>query len=90
TKAEIAAEGTKAGRGANFRCLLSDTAITPDYVKSSGRAGKMGQTLIAIVAEEIAIGPMSRPRRHEALALSASPVWKPQTGLPNDPRISGP
>jgi putative DNA methylase len=31
TKAEIAAakEGTKAGRGANFRCLMSDTAITP-------------------------------------------------------------
>ncbi|MFD2497600.1 DUF1156 domain-containing protein [Rhizorhabdus histidinilytica] len=93
TKAEIAAakEGTKAGRGANFRCLLSDTAITPDYVKSSGRAGKMGQTLIAIVAE----GNRNRayvapPEGHEALALSASPVWKPQTGLPNDPRISGP
>ena len=53
TGAEIAKakEGTKAGRGANFRCLLSDTAITPEYVKSNGRAGRMGQTLIAIVAE---------------------------------------
>ena len=53
TAAEIAKakEGTKAGRGANFRCLLSDTAITPEYVKSNGRAGRMGQTLIAIVAE---------------------------------------
>lgn len=89
TKAEIAAakEGTKAGRGANFRCLMSDTAITPDYVKSNGRAGKMGQTLIAIVAE----GNRSRAyvaptAAHEALALGATPQWKPETSLPNDPR----
>jgi putative DNA methylase len=89
TKAEIAAakEGTKAGRGANFRCLMSDTAITPDYVKSNGRAGKMGQTLIAIVAE----GNRSRAyvpptEAHETLALSAKPERKPETSLPNDPR----
>ncbi len=89
TKAELAAakEGTKAGRGANFRCLMSDTAITPDYVKSNGRAGKMGQTLIAIVAE----GNRSRAyvaptEAHETLALSAKPEWKPETSLPNDPR----
>ena len=89
TKAEIAAakEGTKAGRGANFRCLMSDTAITPDYVKSNGRTGKMGQTLIAIVAE----GNRSRAyvaptETHETLALAAKPEWKPETSLPNDPR----
>ncbi len=89
TKAEIAAakEGTKAGRGANFRCLMSDTAITPDYVKTNGRAGKMGQTLIAIVAE----GNRSRAyvvptEAHKTLALSARPEWKPETSLPNDPR----
>ena len=52
TKEEIAKakEGTKAGR-AVFRCLLSDTAITPDYVKAKGNADEMGQTLIAIAAE---------------------------------------
>ncbi|NRP75164.1 hypothetical protein ILFOPFJJ_06087 [Ensifer psoraleae] len=89
TKAEIAAarEGTKAGRGANFRCLMSDTAITPDYVKSKGKAGEMGQALIAIVAE----GNRSRAyvaptEMHEQLALSAKPVWRPETNLPNDPR----
>lgn len=89
TKAEIAAakEGTKAGRGANFRCIMSDTAITPDYVKSNGRAGKMGQTLIAIVAE----GNRSRAyvaptEADERLAFSAKPEWKPETSLPNDPR----
>jgi putative DNA methylase len=89
TKAEIAAakEGTKAGRGANFRCLMSDTAIVPDYVKSKGKAGEMGQTLIAIVAE----GNRSRAyvapsEMHEQLALSAKPAWQPETSLPNDPR----
>jgi putative DNA methylase len=66
---------------------MSNTAITPDYVKSNGRAGKMGQTLIAIVAE----GNRSRAyvaptEAHETLALAAKPKWKPETSLPNDPR----
>jgi len=89
TKAEIAVakEGTKAGRGASFRCLLSDTAITPEYVKETGKSGKMKQTLIAVVAE----GKNSRiylppSNEHEDLALSAQPSWKPETNLPNDPR----
>jgi putative DNA methylase len=53
TSAEIetAREGTKAGRGANFRCLLSGAAITPEYVKRKAKNGEMRQSLIAIVAE---------------------------------------
>ena len=52
TKEEIAKAkaGTKAGR-AVFRCLLSDSAIMPAYVKGKGNSGEMSQTLIAIVAE---------------------------------------
>jgi putative DNA methylase len=52
TKKEIASakEGTKLQR-ANFRCLMSDTAITSEYVKNAGKSGKMGQTLIAIIGE---------------------------------------
>lgn len=89
TKAEIAAakEGTKAGRGANFRCLMSDTAITPDYVKTKGKAGEMGQTMIAIVGEgnrgRVYVSPTVE---HERIALSAKPDWEPETSLPNDPR----
>lgn len=89
TKAEIAAakEGTKAGRGANFRCILSDTAITPDYVKAQGRAGRMGQALIAIVAEGSRSRVYVEPNEdHERIALSAEPEWIPETSLPNDPR----
>ena len=52
TKAELerAAEGTKVGR-ANFRCLLSDSAITAEYVKAQGQAGQIGETLMAVVTE---------------------------------------
>jgi putative DNA methylase len=89
TKAEIAnaKTGSKAGRGANFRCLLSDTAITPDYVKSSGSSGNMKKQLIAIIAEgnrsRIYLAPSED---HEKIAMSAAPDWKPETPLPNDKR----
>ena len=89
TREEIATarKGTKAGRGAHFRCLLSDTAITPNYVKAKGKAGEMGQTLIAIVAEGKRQRVYVEPRGdHAQLALSTKPKWKPQTSLPNDPR----
>lgn len=82
-----AKQGTKAGRGANFRCIFSDTAITPDYVKQMGKNGKIGQTLIAIVAEgkrgRIYVEPSEN---HAQTATSAEPEWKPETDLPNDPR----
>ena len=89
TKDELARakDGTKAGRGANFRCVLSGTAITPEYVKANGKAGKMGQTLIAIVAEgkggRLYLPPTTEQQR---VAFSTKPKWKPETILPNDPR----
>ena len=89
TDAEIAKarEGTKAGRGAHFRCLMSDTAITPDYVKRMGRDGKMGQTLIAIVAEGKGGRRYVEPlAKHEQIARTAEPKWKPEAPLPNDKR----
>lgn len=89
TKEELtkAKEGTKAGRGANFRCLVSETAITPDYVKRTGRDGKMGQTLIAIVAEgNRARVYVDATIEQEATARLAKPNWRPETALPHDPR----
>lgn len=89
TKEELAAakDGTKAGRGASFRCLLSDTAITPEYVKTKGKSGEMGQSLIAIVAEGKGGRTYLSPSPdHERIAQSAKPDWRPETGLANDPR----
>jgi putative DNA methylase len=48
--------GTKTGRCANFRCALSGTAISDYYVKSEGIAGRLGQRLMAIIAD-------AKPRR---------------------------
>lgn len=82
-----ALEGTKAGRGAAFRCLISGTAITSEYVKAAGVSGKMGQTLLAIVAEGNSGRVYVEPEQsHEQIALSAHPSWVPQTKIPNDKR----
>jgi putative DNA methylase len=82
-----AKNGTKLARGANFRCLLSDTPIQPDYIKAEGVAGRIGQKLMAIVAEgskgRVYLSPSDDM---EAIAIQAAPTWKPETELPNDPR----
>ena len=81
------AQGTKLGRGANFRCLMSDAPIPGDYIKAEGRAGRMGSRLMAIVAE----GDRSRvylppTPEQEAAARKAAPEWKPERSLPDDQR----
>jgi len=93
TKTELAAakEGTKAGRGANFRCIMSDTAITPKHITSAGKSGQMGQTLMAIVAEgksgRAYVAPLAE---HEEIAFSAKPSWKPEQRQPDNPRWFSP
>ena len=71
--------GTQAsGHGANFRCLISGTPISADYIRSEAQAGRMGQRLMAIVAD----APRSRvylspQEESERIARTASPTWKP-------------
>lgn len=79
--------GTKLGRGANFRCILSQSPLSPDYIKAEGMAGRMGARLMAIVAE----GDRSRiylppTEGHETIVQNAKPIWMPEQELPNDPR----
>lgn len=84
---ENAKNGTKLARGANFRCLMSGTAVEPDYIKGEGKAGRMGARLMAIVAEGVR-GRVYLPPvvEHERVAASAQPMWSPTTSLPDDPR----
>lgn len=79
--------GTKTGRGANFSCALTGTAISGEHIKSEGMANRLGVRLMAIVAE----GDRSRlylspTDYHENLAATAAPAWSPAPSLPDDPR----
>ncbi len=77
-KAEEAKNGTKLARGANFRCLMSGTAIEGDYIKAEGKAGRMGARMMAIVAEgergRVYLPPTPE---HEAVARKAKAPWRP-------------
>jgi len=79
--------GTKLSRGANFRCLLSNTPIAPEYIKSEGKAGRMDVRLMAVVAKgskrRIYITPTLEM---EKIAKQVEPEWQPQEKLNFEPR----
>ena len=43
--------GTKASRGASFRCILTNAPIDPSYVRTEAKAGRMGAVPFATVAD---------------------------------------
>src|SRR5262249_3031414 len=69
-----AKDGTKATRGANFRCLMSGSPIEPTYIRAEALAGRMGAKLMAVVAEgtkgRIYLTPTPE---QEAISKSADP-----------------
>jgi putative DNA methylase len=77
--AERAKRGTKLSRGA-FECLMSHTPFPYEYIDTEANAGRMGQRLMAIVAEgdrgRVYLDPSPE---HEGIATSANPTWKPDT-----------
>ncbi len=79
--------GTKTGRGANFRCLITGDALPANYVKAEGMAGRMKWKLVAIVAEGKG-GRRYAPAttEHEQLALSVEPGWRPEYPLSTHPQ----
>ena len=82
-----AENGTKLGRGAKFKCLMSEAPMETEYIRSEGCAKRMGARLMAIVAE----GPRGRVylppiEEHVAASKVSSPSWRPDVPIPNDPR----
>jgi putative DNA methylase len=89
--AEVSRSGTKLGRGANFRCLISGAPISSTYIHAEARAGRMGSRLLAIVAEakhgRVYLSPTAE---QEAVAQVARPTWKPDLAMPDNPRWFSP
>ena len=83
--------GTKLSRGANFSCLISGVPLAPAYIKSEGRAGRMGARLMAIVAEgdreRVYLSPVAR---HTEVAGQARVSWRPELAQPKNPRWFSP
>lgn len=77
-----AASGTKLGRGANFKCVLSGAPIGGDYIKSEGCAGRIGARLTAIVAEgergRVFLPPVPE---HERIADTVKAQWRPDVTI---------
>ena len=81
---EVATNGTKLARGANFKCVMSATPISGAYIKAEGKNGRISARLMAIVAE----GPTGRlylppSAGLDASALNPKPNWKPDIPLPD-------
>jgi putative DNA methylase len=79
---EAANQGTKLSRGANFRCVMSGTPISGEYIKTEGKGGRMGARLMAIVAEgtrgRFYVAPTNE---QEAAARQAAPAWTPNVAI---------
>jgi putative DNA methylase len=80
--AESAGKGTKLGRGANFRCVMSGAPIAQNHIRGEFKAKRSGQKLMAIVVEGTG-GRMYLPptAEIEAIARRAKPEWKPEVEM---------
>jgi putative DNA methylase len=83
TPPAAAKNGTSAGKRAAFLCLISGTPIDYGHIRTEGKAGRLGQKLMAIIAEgdkgRVYLPP---DNRHEAVAVTARPSWRPEAEMP--------
>ena len=84
---DAARAGTSAGKRQAFRCLMSGVPIPYGYIRNEGKAKRMGERLMAIVAEgdrgRVYLEPLLE---HEEIARQAQPTWKPDCELPKKHR----
>ena len=87
TPPESAKSGTTAGKRAAFICLLSKSPIDYVHIRAEGKGGRMGQRLMAIVAEGARGRVYLSPTPDQiAIAEGAKPDWSPDMELPKNPR----
>ncbi|QWL57200.1 DUF1156 domain-containing protein [Aeromonas jandaei] len=89
TPPESAKGGTTAGKRAAFICLMSGSPVDYKYIRSEGSAGRMGQRLMAIVAEGKKGRVYLSPIDEQYLAASqAQPEWAPEVPLHGKCRVN--
>jgi putative DNA methylase len=71
-----AENGTKFARS-NFKCLMSGVPITADYIKAEGRAGRISEKLLAIVAEGDKERIFLSPSPEQEEISHTKPIWQP-------------
>jgi putative DNA methylase len=77
-------------RGANFRCVISGAAISPDYIKAIGKSVGLGKTLIGVIAKGVKGKAYLEPDDCQIdAALSAVPDSSPHLTLPKHPQYNG-
>ena len=84
-------ESYKTGRGAAFKCPCCGEVTTDEYVKSEGKAGRLGTQLMAIVGDgkhgRIYLSPNEE---HILAARVEKPEDGPTGALPENPRWFSP
>lgn len=84
---ERTAGGTSAGKRHAFTCLMSGVPIGYDYIRTEAKSGRMGERLMAVVAEgtrgRVYLPPTPEM---EAVARKAEPFWKPDSEMPKKHR----
>ena len=85
--AEAAKAGTSAGKRQAFRCLMSGVPIPYGHIRNEGKAKRMSDRLMAVVAEgdrgRVYLEPLPE---HNEIAHQAEPTWKPDCELPKKHR----
>jgi len=88
---EAVNSGTKLGRGANFKCVMSGMPMESAHIYSEAKAGRMGARLMAVVLEgdrtRVYVDPTDDM---EEIARSASCEWRPEMTMPENPRWFSP
>lgn len=84
-----ASAGTTAGKRAAFRCLISDVPIDYNYIRSEGKAGRIGHRLMATVIENQGGRAFLQPTEVvEAVGTQLTPNWSPTTPLHGKCRVN--
>lgn len=80
-------EAPKTARGAKFKCIMCGETTLDSYIKQESMSGKMGATLMAVIAEgkngRIYLSPDEEQR---LVAQCDKPSGSPDQALPFDPR----